>query len=183
VRAGGSRVVIAPSGRWGNGGTGEQRGPRGRSRPAPRLSQGCPTQHCWTHTIANTSSQRSPEPSGGILIKLKKLKIKNATNATGTGQGCTGSSPTGFVILPRSESRHGHTRGHTHVQTWPHACSRCPQRGMGSVLRRDSASRRWRGSELFLRRSSFPFRLRAALPSVIKIYQCEPKHLALHLLL
>lgn len=30
---------------------------------------------------------------------------------------------------------------------------------------------------------SFSFSLLAALPSVIKIYQCEPKHLALHLLL
>lgn len=122
----------------------------------------------------------SPKPSGGILIKFKKANATDAARSRQAGRGAPGRVA---LALPSHHGRCGHTRVHGHAYTWPHTCSLCPYGGTGSVPGRDSASRSWRGSELFLQRSSFSFRLQAALPSVIKIYQCEPKHLALHLLL
>lgn len=188
MRAGGRRVVIAPSSRWGNGemgSTGTLGLPLAGAEVEPPLStEG--TEHHRTSTTSTTHSRLSPpspKPSAGILTKF--ARANTTTKLEPEWMGCAGSSRAAAAVPARSDScgRCRHTRVHTHVDTRPHAWCRCRHGGTGSVLGPVSASQRWRGSEQLLQRSSFSFRLRAALPSVIKIYQCEPKHLALHLLL
>lgn len=67
----------------------------------------------------------------------------------------------------------------------PHSATCAPgaRMGMGLSARLRLSLPETERQELCLQCSSFSYRLLAALPSVIKIYQCEPKHLALHLLL
>lgn len=133
-------------------------------------SQRGPRGHCWWLQAEPRCpwSHTAPEPPRGILIKLNRL-IQLMQPAAGRMR-CAGWIHVHPTTLPVLGWRIPAPRG-AHTDPW----GRCPV-GIWPP-------RSWRGRELFLQHSSFSFSLRAALPSVIKIYQCEPKHLALHLLL
>lgn len=108
-----------------------------------------------THAISSAASR-------GILIKLQKA------NECSLQQG--GLSRAGFMQQPHSCSHSATCAPGARVGT-----------GLSAQLRLSLPETE--RQELCLQRSSFSYSLLAALPSVIKIYQCEPKHLALHLLL
>lgn len=127
-------------------------------------------------------SSMGPTPCPPLLPSaLPKTLQRDLNQATKTqmqliqpkaGWGGAGSSCSGFTVPFQAAVA-------------PHVCSRGPTRAPGACAedRAPRLAEARRGRELFLQCSSFSFRLLAALPSVIKIYQCEPKHLALHLLL